>query len=595
MDEENPKINVVVKTSKNKETIQTESTATILEFKQLVSSKFNAPVPQLCLIFAGRILKDAETLESYSIKDGLTVHLVIKSDNRAQQQAAQHATHQSTTSSSSTSSTPQPQSNSTPQSSGSGSGSGNLDALGGLGMFGNSGNLQQMSQQLMSNPDVLRQVMDNPMVQSMMSNPDLIRQMILSNPQMQQLIERNPEISHIFNNPDLIRQTMEMMRNPSLMQEMMRTHDRALSNLESLPGGFNALQRMYTDIQEPMLNATQEQMRQAQNNPFAALFGGTGSETSGTNGPDSNPQQGTENTSPLPNPWSPSTPASSDQPTPRPTPQPPSQTDQQQTSQTGGSTTSSTSSTTTSPSTGGTSGNPMSSMFQTPAMQNLMQQMSGNPNMFQNMMHSPYMQDMMQRMVQNPELMASIIRSNPMFQGNTQLADQVASRLPEFMSQMQSPEFQQAVSNPRVMQAMMQIQQGMMQLQTEAPGLLPGMSMMGSPPSTTTTESTTSTGNSTTTSTPQTGTPGGTQSTPQAGTPPSSTPGNPLGSAQGNQMAQFMTQMMQAMTQTQNPEVTYRTQLEQLAQMGFVDRGRNIQALVATGGDLNAAIERLLQ
>ena len=40
---------------------------------------------------------------------------------------------------------------------------------------------------------------------------------------------------------------------------------------------------------------------------------------------------------------------------------------------------------------------------------------------------------------------------------------------------MQSPEFQQAVSNPRVMQAMMQIQQGMMQLQTEAPGLLPGM------------------------------------------------------------------------------------------------------------------------
>ena len=30
--------------------------------------------------------------------------------------------------------------------------------------------------------------------------------------------------------------------------------------LQSLPGGFNALQRMYTDIQEPMLNATQEQV-----------------------------------------------------------------------------------------------------------------------------------------------------------------------------------------------------------------------------------------------------------------------------------------------------------------------------------------------
>lgn len=53
-------------------------------------------------------------------------------------------------------------------------------------------------------------------------------------------------------------------------------------------------------------------------------------------------------------------------------------------------------------------GNPMNSMFQTPAMQSLMQQMSGNPEMFQNMMQSPYMQDMMGRMVQSPDLMASV-------------------------------------------------------------------------------------------------------------------------------------------------------------------------------------------
>lgn len=39
--------------------------------------------------------------------------------------------------------------------------------------------------------------------------------------------------------------------------------------------------------------------------------------------------------------------------------------------------------------------------------------------------------------------------------------------------QMQNPEFQQSMANPRVMQALMQIQQGMMQLQNEAPGLLP--------------------------------------------------------------------------------------------------------------------------
>lgn len=44
---------------------------------------------------------------------------------------------------------------------------------------------------------------------------------------------------------------------------------------------------------------------------------------------------------------------------------------------------------------------------------------------------------------------------------------------------MQNPEFQQAMSNPRVMQAMMQIQQGMMQLQAEAPGLVPGVGYAG--------------------------------------------------------------------------------------------------------------------
>lgn len=65
---------------------------------------------------------------------------------------------------------------------------------------------QQMQRQLMSNPDLLSQIMENPLVQNMMSNPDLMRQMIVANPQMQQLMERNPEISHMLNNPELMRQ-----------------------------------------------------------------------------------------------------------------------------------------------------------------------------------------------------------------------------------------------------------------------------------------------------------------------------------------------------------------------------------------------------
>lgn len=42
------------------------------------------------------------------------------------------------------------------------------------------------------------------------------------------------------------------------------------------------------------------------------------------------------------------------------------------------------------------------------------------------------------------------------------------------------------------------------------------------------------------------------------------------------------------------PEERFRTQLEQLRDMGFVDQQANIAALQATGGNIQLAIERLL-
>jgi ubiquilin len=87
-------------------------------------------------------------------------------------------------------------------------GFGGILGLGSLGL--GSANFmelqQQMQRQLMSNPEMLSQIMENPLVQDMMSNPDLMRHMIMANPQMQQLMERNPEISHMLNNPELMRQ-----------------------------------------------------------------------------------------------------------------------------------------------------------------------------------------------------------------------------------------------------------------------------------------------------------------------------------------------------------------------------------------------------
>lgn len=62
-------------------------------------------------------------------------------------------------------------------------------------------------------------------------------------PFYQAMMQANPEVAQMFNDPALLRQSLEMARNPRLMNEMMRSSDRQLSNIESHPEGFNALRR----------------------------------------------------------------------------------------------------------------------------------------------------------------------------------------------------------------------------------------------------------------------------------------------------------------------------------------------------------------
>nr|CAB3267468.1 ubiquilin-1 [Phallusia mammillata] len=546
-------IKVIVKTPKEKKEFEVEPDITVVSFKEKIAEKFNSTADQLVIIFAGKILKDGDKVSQHQIKDGHTVHLVIKSTPKtapATQTAATSSSTSTTTSSSQSSGSQgaQPSTRNPPNMP---FGLGGLEGLAGMGMGGaNLGEMQQrMQQELMSNPQALQQMMENPMVQSMMSNPDIIRQVMSSNPQMQQLMERNPEITHMLNNPELMRQTMELARNPAMFQEMMRNQDRAMSNLESIPGGYNALRRLYTDVQEPMLNAAQEQFNP---NPFATLVGGQNAD--GTN-------QNTENTSPLPNPWG-TNPA-------------PTNRQQQRTTANPSSTT-----TTTTTSTGTTGNQSHGAMFNTPAMQNLMQQIQQNPSMMQSMMNAPYMQNMMQTLGNNPELAQQILSQNPMFANNPQMAEM----LPAMLRQMQSPEMQALYTNPRAMEAMMQMQQAMQTLQQEAPGILPGMmGTMGPVPTPTATTGTTG---ASTTPTPS--------STTGSTTPPTLPPN-------------VLSQMMQALatggtptgtgaTQPQGPpEARFQSQLEQLTSMGFINREANIQALVVTNGNVNAAIDWLLR
>ncbi|XP_033322633.1 ubiquilin isoform X1 [Megalopta genalis] len=512
------KITVNVKTPKEKQTIEIEEGASIKDFREAVSKKFNAQTEQLCLIFAGKIMKDHESLSTHNVKDGLTVHLVIKA-GRTPSNQSQDST---------------PTQRNPPDISASPFGLGSLGGLVGLESLGlgsaNFIDLQQsMQRELLSNPETMRIILDNPLVQNLMNDPENMRNLISANPQIQELMERNPEISHVLNNPELLRQTMELARNPSMLQELMRSHDRALNNLESIPGGHSALRRLYRDIQEPILAATADVR-----NPFAALVEDNSSEDN-----QNNPQQGQENRDPLPNPWN------QNQTPQNTTPDPP---------QAG------------------------RGLLDSPGMQSLITQMMENPQLMQTMLNAPYTRSMLEAMAADPAMASRVISANPFFRGNPQMQEQMRAMMPAFIQQMQNPQIQNIFTNPGALAAVMQIHQGLEQLRTVVPEFVETMGMTVPPAATTT---------------PNAGTTNPTPPTTQASD-----------TNQQDAFSQFMARMVSAMALNQGvevegqpvppPEERYRAQLEQLTAMGFVNRDANLQALIATFGDINAAVERLL-
>lgn len=234
---------------------------TVQQLKEKIASQTTIPANNMRLVYSGKVLKDEDLVDLYGIKEGHTIHIV---PGRRQQE----------TNAPSTTVTPQRNSSST-----------SANPFG-TNSFGMGVNFDQ---------DLMRNMMNSPMFRQLLSNPEIVRSMVMQNPTMRQMIERNPEIGHIINDPSFIRQTMDMARNPELMREMMRNNDRALANLETIPGGFNHLRRMYHTLQEPLESAGRhnDQSSEAANQLLAQLLNVE------------RPPEGRINCTPLPNPWVP--------------------------------------------------------------------------------------------------------------------------------------------------------------------------------------------------------------------------------------------------------------------------------------------------
>eukprot|EP00899_Mesostigma_viride_P014501 jgi/Mesvir1/23051/Mv08168-RA.1 len=514
-------ITVKVKTitQGNSYEISIETSATVADLKAQVRDKANIPVEEQRLIYKGHVLKDSSTLESYGLQHEHVVHLVRNA--RPQGTPPSHASPGVRAAPSPAAASPSPASASQPAGRAAGAppfGVGGMDPLG-MGGIGGMGDLAQVQQQLMANPNLISDMMASPAMQAILNNPDLMRSLILNNPRLRSVMDSNPELSHILNDPALLRQTMEAARNPQLMREMMRNTDRAMSNIESHPEGFNMLRRMYENVQQPLLNTAAEELGSTAGggpaeNPFAALFAppqGTAAATPpGTTA--------APNTAPLPNPWAPS-PAGGAART------------------TGGVAAA-----------GGLPGgglgadNPFGMGFLPGAGFGGLGGAGGleglgvDPVLMGEMLQQPAFQSMMQQFLSNPELMRQMMQSHPLLR-------QMADSNPMMASMMANPEMLRQLANPEVQQALATLQRtlgthitpaatgGAAAQENLLAALLGGRAMGGAP-----------------------------------GVPESNEP----------------------------PETRFAAQLQQLRDMGFFDTQANIQALLASSGNVNLAVERLL-
>ncbi|XP_066474892.1 ubiquilin-1-like [Tiliqua scincoides] len=230
---EPPVVRIVVKTPWQKEEFLVRKDMFVRELKEHISRHFSSSPDHVVLVYAGRILKDHKSLGQHGIHldNDATVYVVLRGQ-------------------------PSRQGSSTPVSSSVNPGAprsstfaseGLQELTTSLGL--NTANFAEFQSQLMSNPEMMLQLLENPFVQRKLSSPDLMKELVTDNPQVRQVMQKAPEISHVFSSPEGMRLVVELARNPAAVREIIKSPPQALSYPRSVSGGDNngALQDLFVE------------------------------------------------------------------------------------------------------------------------------------------------------------------------------------------------------------------------------------------------------------------------------------------------------------------------------------------------------------
>ncbi|KZS93488.1 hypothetical protein SISNIDRAFT_485732 [Sistotremastrum niveocremeum HHB9708] len=217
---------------------------------------------------------------------------------------------------------------------------------------------------------------------------------------------------------------------------------------------------------------------------------------------------------------------------------------------------------------------------------------TGDPNMFTGLMDSPQFVEQMSRMMSDPAMLDQMIAMNP----------QMASMAPQIRQMFSSPHFRQMISNPETLRGMLRMSQMMQNSGASGAGGFPMMPPIGAFGGAAGTANPQGTGQNTSAALPNPFAPAPTQD--QGSTPPPGG-GNPFGMVDPALLQQMFggfgggggfpgVASPPPPADTRSPEERFQVQLQQLQDMGFTSATQNVRALLATGGNVHAAIEYIL-
>nr|XP_060623159.1 ubiquilin-1-like [Anolis sagrei ordinatus] len=582
-------VKVTVKTLKRKEPFEVSEGTLVREFKALIAERFKTPAEQLSLIFAGEILRDQDTLAQHRIGDGAKVHLFIKAQRKppppitpvpgpflpalflsqdsdpndmldllewSQRPEELMASCQDLVTRTMEELLLQIL------------GLEDLEVLStnplvlgfllgvtGMNILGlDAAEVSELveeaaaQEQEASRQELLSEVMQHPFIQNLFGDADRVRQMILSVPQVRQLAEQNPEIGHILNDADFLREMIDVATSPAVMDEIIRNHDRALSNLESIPGGYSALQQLYNDIEAPMLNALQGNGNGNGNNS-GALESKPSPEGGG-------PLPRTENREPLPNPWALQSNSSGDH---------------------------------------GFNGDGADTLWSPGCVHIALSSRVGV-----NLTKSENIQNMVQQLTDNPAFMQSMVNALSQPDGPTQafLADGKGSPPPpQGWAQLLPPKLAQTecgalLSNPRAIQALLQLQMSLLALRREAPDFILALVDPDADPESM--EDSDCGEESPSSDVASLLSAAESLEVESEGSKEGRGRGRKRGRQEEEEDDEDDNDNEEDAMEQQSPLAPlYQAQLEQLRAMGFLDKEQNLRALLDSGGDLAAAVEKL--